>query len=155
VTHESVFRLCATWAVNVMTYSFTAHVFVIAVVDPTLNAAASSRKPTGGVYNRSPSDARVWWDVDWIAANERKAFSSVASPNFRVGPIIVGFKRATVFRVGHRHSKHKTTRCARHSAGHGPFAPLVYAYENFRIWSDSFAMKRSTLPGAFRSGHSL
>jgi len=38
------------------------------------------------------------------------------------------FKRATVFCLGYRLSKHKITICSKHFGGHDPLGPPGYAY---------------------------
>jgi len=50
-------------------------------------------------------------------------FNSAASPKIWLGPNIFDFKRATVFGLGHRLSKHKTARYAKHFGGYSSFGP--------------------------------
>jgi len=57
------------------------------------------------VVERSNRDEQVSFATSWGGAN------------------ILTFKRATAFCMGHRFSKHKTTRYARNLGVHGPLAP--------------------------------
>jgi len=40
------------------------------------------------------------------------------------------FRRATIFCLGHRFSKHKITRCAKSLGGMAPWAPPGYVYDS-------------------------
>jgi len=47
--------------------------------------------------------------------------------------IVCSFKRTTVFCLGHRLSKHKITKYARHLGGYGSLGPPGYAYDSMQF----------------------